>query len=142
MMRSIYRHSGQGCPGYILSRFTPSFHRGGWASVHHNSFENNAYGYGEIEYHYDASDPEIVEAAMKLIKEEDELAYKNKVTIESCNAMVLLGSGPDHNDRIERLGKSCRNFHEYQEKIKKELDPKMLSDPSAYMVYRNNLVKT
>ncbi len=113
----------------------------GLDGLYHNSFEHNSYAYGEIEYHYDASDPEIVKGAMDLIKEEDDLAFETKCPIESCNAMVSLGSGPDHNDRIERLGNICQNFHKWQEKIKLEFDPKLLSDPSSFMVYRNNLVK-
>jgi len=113
----------------------------GLDSLYHNSFEHNFYTYGEVEYHYDASDPDLVDGAMELIKEEDDLAFENKCSIESCNAMVSMGSGPDHNDRVERLGGLCGNFHQWQEKLKRQFDPKLLSDPSSYIVYRNNLIK-
>lgn len=113
----------------------------GLDGLYHNSFENNSYAYGEIEYHYDASNTEMVKGAIELIAEEDELVYKNGCTIESCNAMVGLGMGIDFNDRMERLGGKCGNFHKWQEKIKKTFDPNDVTDPSGYIVHRNNLVK-
>ena len=61
--------------------------------------------------------------------------------LPSCNAMLVLGSGPSHSERLETVGSLCKNFHLWQEKIKDALDPDYLSDPSAYVVYKGNLVR-
>lgn len=99
------------------------------------------YVYGELEYHYDAADKESVLGAKALIEEEDKLAMDRQDPLASCNFMLAIGSGPQHNRRLERLSSMCRNFEDWQKKIKDTFDPKYLSDPSAYVVYKGNLIK-
>jgi len=113
----------------------------GLDSLYHNSFEHGAYAYGEVEYHYDAANMESVQGATELIREEDALAMDREDPLSSCNAMLVLGSGPSHSERIERVGSMCRDFHLWQKKIKEAFDPLYLSDPSAYVAYKGKLVR-
>jgi len=114
----------------------------GTDSMYHNSFENNAYVYAEVEYHYDPAYEESVRGAIDLITEEDREAMAAKDPLASCNAMLVLGSGPSHSERLETVGAQCKNFHLWQKRIKDVLDPHYLSDPSAYVVYKDKLIHT
>ena len=113
----------------------------GLDSLYHNSFENNGYAYGEVEYHYDPAYEESVRGAIDLITEEDNESMARKDPLASCNAMLVLGSGPSHSDRLETVGTDCKGFHIWQKRLKDALDPDYLSDPSAYVVYKGSLVK-
>lgn len=114
----------------------------GTDSLYHNSFENGGYAYGEVEYHYDPADEKSVQGAIDLITEEDQEAMERQDPLSSCNAMLVLGSGgTSHGERLETVGKFCKDFHLWQKKIKDVLDPDYLSDPSAYVAYKGTLVK-
>ena len=66
----------------------------GLDSLYHNSYENGGYAYGEVEYHYDPAYEESVRGAIDLIAEEDRQAVERQDPLASCNAMLVLGSGP------------------------------------------------
>lgn len=102
-------------------------------STYHNSFENNAFIYMEMEFHYDAADPNSVEEARKAITEERETNENEKLGFEPNDIALCVGDSKMHPaQRIVQIGKRYGNFHIWQEKIKNALDPYDLSDRSNY----------
>lgn len=102
-------------------------------STYHNSFENNAYIYMEMEFHYDASDPESVEDSREAIREERETLTEEKLGFEPNDIALCVGDSKMHPaQRIIEIGKRYQNFHIWQEKIKNAFDPLDLSDRSNY----------
>lgn len=104
-------------------------------STYHNSFDNNAYVYMELEYHYDAADPESVHAARRLISEERDLAREDKDGFEPNDIALVVGDYTKTlQERLLDMGPHYGNFHLWQEKIKRALDPADASDRSNYGV--------
>ncbi len=102
-------------------------------STYHNSFENNAYIYMEMEFHYDAADPLSVQEVREVVREERENLMEEKLGFEPNDIGLCVGdSNMDTGERIIEIGKRYGNFHIWQEKVKSAFDPLDLSDRSNY----------
>jgi glycolate oxidase len=105
----------------------------GLDSTYHNSFDNNAYVYMELEYHYDAADPESVNAARRLVTEERDNDREEKAGFEPNDIALCIGDYTKTlQERILDMGPHYGNFHVWQEKIKRAFDPRDASDRSNY----------
>jgi len=102
-------------------------------STYHNSFENNAYIYMEMEFHYDAANPSSVEDSREALREERETLTEEKLGFEPNDIALCVGDSKMHPaQRMIEIGKRYGNFHIWQEKIKNAFDPDDLSDRSNY----------
>jgi hypothetical protein len=105
----------------------------GLDSTYHNSFDNNSYVYMELEYHYDAADPESVNAARRCVTEERDNDRQEKDGFEPNDIALCIGDYTKTlQERILDMGPHYGNFHVWQEKIKQAFDPKDASDRSNY----------
>ncbi len=105
----------------------------GLDSTYHNSFDNNSYVYMELEYHYDAADPESVNAARRCVTEERDNDREEKDGFEPNDIALCIGDYTKTlQERIMDMGPHYGNFHVWQEKIKQAFDPKDASDRSNY----------
>jgi glycolate oxidase len=105
----------------------------GLDSTYHNCFDNNAYVYMELEYHYDAADPESVNAARRLVTEERDNDREEKAGFEPNDIALCIGDYTRTlQERILDMGPHYGNFHVWQEKIKRAFDPNDASDRSNY----------
>ena len=104
-------------------------------STYHNSFDNNAYVYMELEFHYDAADPESVNAARRLVSEERDSAREEKDGFEPNDIALVIGDYTKTlQERLLDMGPHYGNFHVWQERIKQAFDPQDCSDRSNYGV--------
>ena len=104
-------------------------------STYHNSFDNNSYVYVELEYHYDAADPDSVNAARMLVSEERDTGREEKAGFEPNDIGLVLGDYTKTlQERLMDMGPVYGNFHVWQEKIKRAFDPHDSSDRSNYGV--------
>ncbi len=105
----------------------------GLDSTYHNSFDNNAYVYMELEYHYDAADPESVNEARRCVSEERDQDREEKSGFEPNDIGLCLGDYTKTlQERILDMGPHCGDFHVWQERIKRAFDPLDVSDRSNY----------
>jgi len=78
----------------------------------------------ELEFHYDAADPESVNAARRLVSEERDSAREEKDGFEPNDIALVIG---DHTktlqERLLDMGPHYGNFHVWQERIKQAFDP-------------------
>ncbi len=102
-------------------------------STYHNSFDNNSYVYMELEYHYDAADPNSVNASRQCVSEERDTARAEKNGFEPNDIALVIGDYTRTlQERIADMGPHYGNFHLWQEKIKQAFDPNDSSDRSNY----------
>lgn len=101
--------------------------------TYHNSFDNNSYVYAEMEFHYDAADPESVESARECVAEERDNNRENKLGFEPNDIGLCLGdANKSLQQRLMDMGPLYGNFHIWQERMKREFDPNDVSDRSNY----------
>ncbi len=102
-------------------------------STYHNSFDNNSFVYVELEYHYDAANPDSVNSARRLVSEERDFNREHKAGFEPNDIALCIGDYTKTlQQRIQDMGPHYGNFHLWQEKIKRAFDPNDSSDRSNY----------
>ncbi len=105
----------------------------GLDSTYNNIFENNAFNYTEMEFHYDAADPKQVLFSMKLVAEERDTLEEEKLGFEPNDIGLTVGDSEMSNmRRIAWMGPRFHNFHIWQDRIKNAFDPNDASDRSNY----------
>ncbi len=107
----------------------------GLDSTYHNSFDNNAYIYEELEFHYDAADPFSVEECRKLVAEERNTLREEKDGFEPHDIGLSLGDADmTLQERYASMGPLYSNFHIWQERLKRVFDPNDSADRSTYNI--------
>jgi glycolate oxidase len=102
-------------------------------TVYYNAFENNAYNYVETEFHYDPADPKSVMGSLELGEEMWKTTREDKFPIESSDVMLAFGgSTTPPQERVLQIGRLCKDYHIWQERIKQAFDPNDVSDRSSY----------
>jgi len=102
-------------------------------STYYNSFENNAYVYMEMEFHYDASNPESVNASRQCLSDERNQRRLEKSGFEPNDIGLTCGDyEKSPQQRIMDMGPHYGNVHLWQERIKRAFDPNDVSDRSWY----------
>ena len=103
-------------------------------TLYSNMFDNAPYTYAEIEFHYDSADPESNKAAMELAMAEQLSKLGEKYGFESSDIAlpILSGMGAQAGIKVKMLGELSFNFHIWQERIKRALDPNDICDRSNY----------
>ena len=105
----------------------------GLDSTYHNSFDNNAYVYMELEYHYDAADPDSVNEARRCVSEERDQDREEKSGFEPNDITLVAGDYTKSiHERFAEMGPLYGDFHVWQERIKRAFDPGDCSDRSNY----------
>ena len=131
---SVVRHQGlpaEELKGKYMER--GGILKDGLDSTYHNSFDNNSYIYMELEYHYDAADPESVNESRRCIAEERETRREEKDGFEVQDIGLCVGdANATVQERLEELGPLYNDFHIWQERIKRALDPNDVVDRSTY----------
>ncbi len=131
---SVVRHMG-----YPAERLKKKYmDRGGILpdgldSTYHNSFDNNAYIYKELEFHYDAANAFSVEECRKLVAEERDTNRGEKDGFEPQDIGLTLGDARlTLQDRFATLGPLYGNFHLWQERMRRAFDVNDVADRSTY----------
>ena len=131
---SVWRHMGipqEELKGKYMA--TGKILDDGLDSTYHNSFENNSYVYVEMEFHYDAANPDSVDCARQVIAGERNARREEKSGFEPNDIGLTCGDfDKSLQQRIYDMGPHYGNFHVWQEKIKRAFDPRDVSDRSNY----------
>ena len=102
-------------------------------STYTNAFDNNSFIYQELEFHYDAADPNSVKESMACVAEERDNRREEKEGWECQDIALCIGDGTmSLQDRMKDLGPLYGNFHVWQEKVRRLFDPNDVADRSVY----------
>jgi len=86
------------------------------------------YGYEECMHVFDPTDLEGVEAARKYLEEETaQASLKHTFSVDNFGIFGING------EALNKLGETCYNFHLWQGKIIKAIDPNGVAESSTYL---------